>query len=158
MTFSFGGRSIQNLRGVHFDLCKVADRALEITPIDFTVTCGVRTKEQQAALLAKGATKTMDSRHLTGHAIDVAPNIGGQYMWDWPLFFQLAEAFRSAALELEVHVVWGGIWDRSLLDIPAVQTMEDAHEEYIERRRKLTGKAKVFVDGPHFELSRKHYS
>jgi len=108
--FTFGERSKKNLTGVHADLVKVAHRALELSQIDFTVTEGLRTKERQAQLMSAGASKTMNSRHITGHAIDIAPIIAGEVRWDWPPFQELAKAFKLAAKELGVPIVWGGDW------------------------------------------------
>jgi len=108
--FAFGERSKKNLTGVHPDLVKVATKALELSQIDFTVTEGLRTKERQAQLMAAGASKTMHSRHITGHAIDIAPIIAGEVRWDWPPFQELAKAFKLAAKELGVPIVWGGDW------------------------------------------------
>lgn len=71
--FRFSQRSLNNLKGVHSDLVKEVRRALEISELDFTVIEGVRTKERQAQLFKQGATKTMNSRHLTGHAVDIVP-------------------------------------------------------------------------------------
>ena len=108
--FAFGERSKKNLTGVHPDLVKVATKALELSQIDFTVTEGLRTKERQAQLMSAGASKTMNSRHITGHAIDIAPIIAGEVRWDWPPFQELAKAFKLAAQELGVPIVWGGDW------------------------------------------------
>jgi peptidoglycan L-alanyl-D-glutamate endopeptidase CwlK len=108
--FAFGERSKKNLTGVHPDLVKVAIKALELSQIDFTVTEGLRTKERQAQLMSAGASKTMNSRHITGHAIDIAPIIAGEVRWDWPPFQELAKAFKLAAKELGVPIVWGGDW------------------------------------------------
>jgi len=108
--FVFGKRSENNLLGVHPDLVRAARRALELSEVDFTVIEGRRTPDRQRALVAAGASWTMNSRHLTGHAIDVAPYIGGTIRWDWPPFFKIAEAFKKAAAELDIPIVWGGDW------------------------------------------------
>ena len=71
MSYALGERSRQRLACVHPDLVKVVERAIQITPVDFTVLEGRRTKERQAELLKAGATTTMNSRHLTGHAVDL---------------------------------------------------------------------------------------
>lgn len=109
--FRFSARSLRNLQGVHPDLVRVAERALELSPIDFTVIEGVRSLKRQKELFASGASWTLNSRHLTGHAIDVAPWVGG-IRWDWPLFYQLEKAFKAAAKELGVSITWGGDWKR----------------------------------------------
>ena len=110
--FKLSQRSLRNLKGVHPDLLKVAVRALEITDIDFGVTEGLRTIERQRELVAAGASRTMNSRHLTGHAIDVVALIGGEVRWDWPLYARLALHFKAAAHELQVPITWGGDWPR----------------------------------------------
>ena len=105
-------RSLKKLEGVHADLVKVVHRAIEITPVDFCITCGLRTREEQAKLVAKGASKTMNSRHLTGHAIDFAAMIDGEVRWDWPLYPRIAAAFKAAAAELGVSIVCGADWPK----------------------------------------------
>lgn len=107
-----GPRSLGRLKGVHPDLVKVVRRAIEITPIDFTVLEGLRTVERQKTLVASGASKTMNSRHITGHAVDIAPLVGGEIRWDWPLFHKLAPFIKQAAKECGVKIVWGGDWLR----------------------------------------------
>lgn len=117
MTFAFGARSLQRLNGVHPDLVKVMKRAIGCSPIDFTVLEGVRSLAKQKQYMAAGATRTMNSRHLTGHAVDIAPYIGGQIRWDWPLYHQLALVVKKAAADLNVPITWGGDW-RSFKDGP----------------------------------------
>lgn len=110
MTFSFGKRSLENLKGVHPDLVKIAKRALEITPIDFCITEGLRTLERQNQLVAAGASQTLNSRHLTGDAIDVAAYIGGKVVWNTTPYSKIADAFFAASNELKVPLQWGGSW------------------------------------------------
>lgn len=117
MAFSFGARSLKRLEGVHPDLVRVMKRAIACSPLDFTVLEGRRTLARQKQLMAAGATRTMNSRHLTGHAVDIAPWVGGTVRWDWPLYHQLAPVIKKAALELEVPIQWGGDW-RSFKDGP----------------------------------------
>ena len=125
-------RDRARLEGVHRDLVRVVERARLAVP--FIVTEGLRTRERQARLVAIGASRTMNSRHLTGHAVDLAywrdDGDGsveqGEIRWDWPLYEQIGAAMKRAAKELEVPIVWGGDWAS-------------------------------FRDGPHFELDRKAY-
>lgn len=109
MTFKFSERSIIKLDGVHPDLVAVAHKALDITPIDFVVIEGMRSVSRQKELFEAGATRTMNSRHLTGHAIDVAAWVGG-IRWDWPLYDAIAVAFKHAAKDLDIPIIWGGDW------------------------------------------------
>ena len=110
MTYALSERSLRRLEGVHPDLVRVVKRAIEITTVDFAVTEGLRTKEKQEQLVKAGASKTMRSRHLTGHAVDLAAVIGSEVRWDWALYPQLANAMKSAANELNVPIEWGGDW------------------------------------------------
>lgn len=115
--FTFSKRSIKNLTDVHPDLEAVARRALEITEVDFVVIEGRRSLARQKQLVAAGASQTLNSRHLTGHAIDLAAWVGGTIRWDWPLYHKLAKAMKQAAQELQVPIVWGGDW-RTFRDGP----------------------------------------
>jgi peptidoglycan L-alanyl-D-glutamate endopeptidase CwlK len=117
MGYQFGARSLARLDGVHPDLVRVMKRAIACSTIDFTVVEGRRTLERQKQLMAAGATRTMNSRHLTGHAIDIAPLVNGEVRWDWPLYHQLAAIVKKAAHELEIPIQWGGDW-RSFKDGP----------------------------------------
>lgn len=110
MTYALSERSIRRLEGVHPDLVRVVKRAIEITPVDFAVTEGLRTKEKQEQLVKAGASKTMRSRHLTGHAVDLAAVISSEVRWDWALYPQIATAMKKAAYELDVPIEWGGDW------------------------------------------------
>src|SRR6056297_2406294 len=107
MTYKLSQRSMQSLSGVHPDLVAVVKRAIEITEADFMVIEGVRHIERQEQLVAKGASQTMNSRHLTGHAVDLAPY---PLAWDWPLFYPIADAMKLSAKELDVDLEWGGGW------------------------------------------------
>lgn len=113
-------RSLSRLDGVHEDLVTVVKRAAELTPIDFVVTEGLRTIGRQKELVAKGASRTMKSRHLTGHAVDLAAMLGDEVRWDWPLYAKLADAMKTAADELQIPIEWGGDW-RNFRDGPHFQ-------------------------------------
>ena len=110
MSFVLGQRSIQRLSGVHLDLVQVVRRAIQVTSIDFTVLEGLRTVARQRELVRKGASRTMNSRHLTGHAVDIAPWVNGQVSWDWKWYHPMADAMKKAARELDVPLEWGGDW------------------------------------------------
>lgn len=120
MAFRFSKRSRARMEGVHPELVAVTKRALELTDVDFSVIEGMRTVSRQRELVARGASKTMNSRHLTGHAIDIAPYIDGEIRWDWPPFYKLAKAMKEAARELCVDLEWGGDW-RTFKDGPHFQ-------------------------------------
>lgn len=110
--FRLGSRSLSRLEGVHPDLVKVVERAIEITKVDFTVLEGMRSLARQQKLVRSGASKTMNSRHLTGHAVDLGAWVDGQVSWDWPLYYKIADAMKAAAKELGQPIEWGGDWRR----------------------------------------------
>jgi len=112
MEYKLGTKSLSNLEGVHPDLVKVVKRAIELTQVDFTVIEGLRTKERQAQLLKEKKTTTKNSRHLTGHAVDLAAWVDGTISWDWKYYEQIEAAMKQAASELKIPIEWGGDWKR----------------------------------------------
>lgn len=117
MSIILGQRSLSRLQGVHPHLVEIVKRAALLSDLDFTVLEGLRTIERQKQLVANGASKTMKSRHLTGHAVDLAPLIDGKVSWDWPLYHRLAPIVKKAAADLGYPITWGGDW-RSFRDGP----------------------------------------
>lgn len=122
MTIILSGKSLLKLRAAHPDLEKVIKRAAALSDIDFTVLEVARTLARQKELVAKGASKTMKSRHLPGadgksRAVDIAPLDGGQVSWAWPLYHKLAPIIKQAAKDVGVPIEWGGDW-RSFKDGP----------------------------------------
>lgn len=103
-------RSLDNLKKVHKDLIAIITRTAELTSIDFIVIEGIRSAEKQRKLFDSGASMTMNSRHLTGHAVDLACTIEGEIRWDWPLYIRLAGTVKKAAAELNIPIEWGGDW------------------------------------------------
>lgn len=133
MKFKLSRRSKDMLFGVHPDLVRVVERAIEITEVDFAVTEGVRTMKRQRELVASGASKTLKGRHIPENnkcgmscAVDLAAFVAGKIDWSWPLYTKIAKAMKQAAAELSVPIEWGGDW-------------------------------KTFKDGPHFQLPWKGY-
>lgn len=120
-------RCYTRLQDAHPDLQKVILRVDDLYDGEFIITEVLRTVERQKELVAKGASKTMKSRHLTGHAVDLAVKVGSEVRWDWPLYKKLADAVKQAADEVGVFIEWGGDWKGG------------------------------FKDGPHFQLPWKHY-
>ena len=115
MSYKLGTRSLQSLSGVHPDMVAVVKKAIEITGVDFTVIEGIRNINRQRELFKAGKSTTMNSRHITGHAVDMVP---------WPVdwndlgrFEVMSKAMKTAAEELEIPIVWGGDW-KSFYDAP----------------------------------------
>jgi len=109
--------SERKLLGVHPQLANIVRRAARITDLPFRVTCGVRTLDEQRRLFQIGATRTLKSRHLTGHAVDLAAELDGKVRWDWPLYARLNKVMQQAAGLSHLELEWGGDW-RSFRDGP----------------------------------------
>lgn len=125
--YKLSARSLARLEGVHPDLVRVVKRAIEITDVDFVVLEGLRTNERQAALVKAGASRTMYSRHITGHAVDLGAWVDRRVAWDWPLYHSIAEAMLCAARELKIPIVWGGSW-KSFPDGPHFELSRKVYE------------------------------
>ena len=108
--FVFSKRSRKNLEGVHPDLVRVVRRALELTEVDFVVVEGIRTLEKQRQYVESGASRTMNSRHLTGHAVDLIAWVGRTVNWDLINYERIAAVMKEAGMELGIPVEWGGDW------------------------------------------------
>lgn len=105
--YQLGQKSKRTLEGVHPDLVAVVERAISISSQDFSVGEGLRSVERQKELYNTGKSKTMNSRHLTGHAVDLFPY---PLSWDWEYFYPIADAMKQAADDLGVALEWGGDW------------------------------------------------
>lgn len=118
--FSLGARSKSRLKGVHPDLVKVVERAIQITTVDFTVLEGIRDPQRQRTLVDSGASQTLNSRHITGHAVDLGAWVDDQVDWSWPLYHKIAAAMKEASKQVGVPIEWGGDW-RTFKDGPHFQ-------------------------------------
>ena len=153
MAFKLSQRSLSRLEGVDDALVAVTELAIQYTAVDFGVTSGVRTAEEQHELFKRGASQCdgykKKSKHQSGLAVDVVGYIGPKISWEVSVYDDIADAFKKAANELGVSLRWGAAWHIS--DITAWQgTMKDAMNDYIDLRR---GQGKrPFIDAPHFEL------
>lgn len=135
--FRLSKRSLDILATVKPELACVVKRAIEISEVDFSVTAGNRTQQEQNKLYEQGrttagkiVTNTRNSRHIGGYAVDLLPYVNSKAEWDnsgklglWP---KIANAMKEAAKQLDIPIVWGGDWVS-------------------------------FKDRPHFELDRKYY-
>lgn len=147
--FRLSRRSLDRLEGVNDDLVAVVRYAINATKTDFGVIQGLRTLEQQKELFAKGASKTMKSKHIDGNAVDLMAYINGRGSWELNLYDDLADAMKEGAQMAGVPVRWGAAWH-----IPDIRewdgTMEEAMNAYVDLRRSQG--RRPFIDGPHFEL------
>lgn len=150
MGFRLSKRSMSELAGVDEDLVAVVKYAITVTKIDFGVTCGVRTVAEQEALVASGASTTMNSKHLTGEAVDLVAYIGPRISWAINLYDDIGEAMVKAARKHSIGLRWGAAWH--IADIREWDgPLEGAMNEYIDLRRSQG--RRPFVDAVHWELS-----
>ena len=112
MTQSYGTKSKANLSTVHEDLQRVMEEAIKDAPYDFSITEGIRSLERQKQLFADKKSSTMKSRHLTGHAVDVAIIIDGVANWDMAKYKVLATHVKAVADKLGVPIECGAFWQR----------------------------------------------
>lgn len=124
--FVLSARSLTALTGVHPDLVKVVHRAIELTTVDFIVTEGRRSLARQKELVAQGASKTLNSRHLTGHAVDVIAYQNGKGNYNAEAMRAISKAFKAAAAELQVPINWGGDW-KSFKDTPHFELSKEKY-------------------------------
>ena len=155
MAFNLSSRSKGKLEGVHPDMVAVVETAITLTKVDFGVTYGVRSVEEQERLVASGRSQTMKSKHLvqedTGysHAVDVVAYDGSDVVWEINVYDDICDAFKKAAEMHGVSIKWGAAWSEG--DIRSYSgTAEDAMNAYVDLRRSQG--RRPFIDGPHFEL------
>ena len=107
--------SLLRLKGVDPKLVEVVKAAAQISPIPFQVTEGLRTRERQAYLVKTGKSKTMNSYHLKGKAVDLVAMPGGDVSWNLADYKTLNVAMQKAAKKAGVTITWGGTW-KSIVD------------------------------------------
>lgn len=151
MSWFLGATSRAHLVGVHPDLVAVVQKAILITQIDFAVHEGVRSLDRQKKLVASGASRTLDSYHLTGDAVDLVPYVDGVLRWEHALCNDIARAMLEASGKLGVRLVWGRVWDSELVELDP-DDFDGERALYVERYQRIHGKKKFPLDdGPHFQ-------
>ena len=154
MSFKLSKRSLSKLEGVRPDLVDTVKLAIKLSRVDFGVTCGLRTLEEQKKLVATGRSQTMNSKHIPqsdeySHAVDVLAYVDGEVCWELNVYDEICDAMAAAAKETGASIKWGAAWSEG--DIRAYKgSAEDAMNAYIDLRRS-EGR-RPFLDGPHFEL------
>ena len=150
MSYTLSSKSLSKLEGVNESLQRCVKKAIELTKVDFGVICGMRTLKEQQALVAKGASQSLKSKHLEGLATDLMAYLGGRASWELNLYDDIADAMKEAAKLENVGIRWGAAWH--IDDIRSWDgTMEAAMNAYVDLRRGQG--RRPFIDGPHFELA-----
>ena len=149
MAFKLSARSIRKLEGVEKDLVAVVMEAINLTKVDFGVTYGLRTLEEQKKLYESGRSQTMKSKHLEGRAVDLVAYFGSDISWELNVYDDICDAMAEAARRKSVGIKWGAAWSEG--DIRMYQgTAEDAMNAYVDLRRSQG--RRPFIDAPHFEM------
>jgi len=162
--FKFGNKSIRELQGVYNPLVSLCLYTIKVSPVDFSVHDGIRTPQEQAALVAAGASKTLASYHLPnmlrphgkmildmGQAVDLVPYINGKLRWEWDPIYTVIETACGFLPQLphDHKIRWGGVWDRTLDQLDPKNLHKEI--EAYTHRMKLLGK-RAFCDGPHLQI------
>ena len=149
--YKLSENSLKKLKGVNPKLVKVVKTAIKLTKDDFAVIDGVRDLETQKIYFAKGVSDTMDSKHLTGHAVDLMLYVAGRGCWEPLAYRNVADAMRQAAIQCGVSIRWGGNWFHEDIRTFDGAFMDDLIRKY--KKIKASRKEDPFVDAPHFELN-----
>jgi peptidoglycan L-alanyl-D-glutamate endopeptidase CwlK len=99
---------------------KVIEEAIKESPLDFSITEGLRTKERQQELFSAGKSQTMNSRHLTGKAVDIAVIKNGTVTWELKYYRIVTDHIKKVAKELDIPIVCGIDWT-SFVDGPHIE-------------------------------------
>jgi peptidoglycan L-alanyl-D-glutamate endopeptidase CwlK len=149
MSFQLSSRSLSKLEGVNEYLVEVVKDAIRLTKVDFGVTYGLRTLEEQKRLVAEGRSQTMKSKHLEGRAVDLVAYFGSDISWELNVYDDICDAMAEAARKQGVAIKWGAAWSEG--DIREYAgTAEEAMNAYIDLRRSQG--RRPFIDAPHFEM------
>ena len=157
--FKLSKRSLGSLEGVNEGLVKVVKRAIQLTEMDFVVIEGVRTLERQKELLADNKTQTLDSKHITGNAVDLLALPTPEGSWNWLDYGPIALAMGLAAVEFNIPIRWGAAWNTKDIRILALEGEEGKPHitptELVNRyvKAKKVGNRKPFIDAVHFEVN-----
>jgi peptidoglycan L-alanyl-D-glutamate endopeptidase CwlK len=161
MAVQLSAAALAKLDGAHPALAAIVKKAAELCAVQFTVGEVQRTVERQKQLVASGASRTMNSRHIPSadgksRAVDLTAIVAGQPSWDWTLYFHIADAMRLASIGLITPLEWGGVWDKQMARYPSGQSCQAESAAYVQRQHAI-GTKTVFIDGPHFQLPWKEF-
>lgn len=154
--------SLTRLKEVHPDLQKVVKRYLQIGTMPIVVLEGMRDMQTQKENVRKGASQTLRSRHLTGHAVDIAPFVNGKPSFAWPSYYVLAPQMKQAAKDVGVNIEWGGDWVKfkdgphwqlPWKSYPALGVSRSVLPEETDRRRKIKKSAVIAASGSAFPFA-----
>ncbi len=162
MTFVLGTASEDRLIGIKPKLVCCVRYAIKRTAVDFSVFEGLRSEARQRELYLSGASRTLQSYHLTGEAVDLVPYVAGRLQWQMPLCIKVATVMPQASRDLSVRLVWGAVWDRELASLDPKRLAAEVEAYGVRFRaahppRVIDGELvqpEPLIDGAHFQLIR----
>ena len=149
MGFNLSSRSLKKLEGINETLIEVVKEAIQLTKVDFGVTFGMRTLEEQQKLFDSGRSQTMKSKHLEGRAVDLVAYFGSDISWELNIYDDICDAMAEAARRNTLALKWGAAWSEGDIRM-YTGTAEDAMNAYVDLRRSQG--RRPFIDAPHFEM------
>src|ERR1700722_4167215 len=173
MPYVLGAASLANIAKVDARLVAVAKLAITLTTQDFGFTEPQwRTVAEEAQKMSEGHSKTLHTHHLINDgkgstaweptppavdfcaALDAVPWDGSKFVWEWPLIYPIAAAFRQASITLGTPITWGGVWDKLMTQYGGTAAELEAEVQAYTARQNAAGNHHVLLDGPHYELGR----
>lgn len=146
-------KDLIKLKGTNPVLQRIILRAIAISAVDFIIVQGLRDDAEQWRLYEEGkATRTLDSLHLIGDAVDLGAMIQKKLTWD-PVFYPvIAKAVAEAAAEAKQPIRWGGCWKELPwpCEVTDLRRMLDEYTLWCKAKNR-----KPFLDLGHFEIPRK---
>lgn len=148
--YKLGKNSLNELEGVHPLLVFAVKEAIKITKQDFAVFDGLRTQREQEKLVARGVSKTNNSYHLYGLAVDLVPYVDGKLIWEYSdkdiktndkeitmgWYKEISTAMKTVIAEHNLPIEWG--YDKWGWDLPHWQITslegKDARKVYDTRK------------------------
>lgn len=147
--FAFGTHSLRELEGIDQQLIELSHMTLNYTPQDFIVFDGLRTQDEQRQLVASGASHTMNSKHLTGRAVDLVPWINGRARWELLPCIEIAKTVWCVAKLNNISLRWGAVWDKPFAELNPSMLLQEIRN--YQDRQKAEGNT-AFIDAVHYEL------
>lgn len=148
--FKFSQRSVKKLKSVNKYLKGIMYDLLSHSPHDFAITEGLRTLEKQKKLLSENKTKTLQSKHLDGLAVDIVALPNGKVSWEPQHYVEIANALNDV-LRLSNNqkylVRWGGAWNCYMPCPMCAEEMVQSYKKFCADTNK-----KPFHDYVHIEL------
>ena len=135
---------MSKLKGVHEDLVSIMVGSTFVSPVDFGISEGLRTKERQRELVRDGKSQTMNSRHLTGHAVDIFIYKDKKAVWEFDEYIPVANLIKAIGSDKGITIEWGGDWE-TFADAPHFQL---SWNEYVQESETPEEESELIGERP----------